>query len=491
MAELILPGVYIEVRAEALIVPGPISVGNVGIVGTASRGPVGEVKVLGSFAEAKEVFGPYDPFENPLTANNPLTLVRALELAYSNGASTVYAVRIASAASATAFPSATDMTATNAGAFDLTAKNPGTTGDNITITIVDVPVNKAKVTIKSGAVEEEYTVANGQELVNQINDPRTGSNLVKATADTNAATTKPAPIANVAFSGGNNGADVGQSDYANGLAALQNQNAHIIVAAGQNIADIGDELLSHVETSSNDEIKRDRIAVVGSAAKLKTDDDSAFIGKALDSGGKPPFAGERLIYVIPGVKVTEAPGIKVPPDAPTLPKPKEVTLPGAYAAAAVAGMLSARSPHISLTNKALSVGGLEAEFTAANLKRLVQANVLALERRRGFRVVKGITTDTGAFQQITTRRIVDFAKFGVRGAAEPFIGLLNNERVRAALKGSINGFLADMVTDELLISYELDVTATRDEEIRGIARVTMTVRPTFSIDYIKVVMFLG
>ena len=44
---------------------------------------------------------------------------------------------------------------------------------------------------------------------------------------------------------------------------------------------------------------------------------------------------------------------------------------------------------------------------------------------------------------------------------------------------------------EMLVSYELDVTATRDEEIRGICKVTMTVRPTFSIDYIKVVMFLG
>jgi hypothetical protein len=106
-------------------------------------------------------------------------------------------------------------------------------------------------------------------------------------------------------------------------------------------------------------------------------------------------------------------------------------------------------------------------------------------------VVKAITTDNGAFRQITTRRIVDYAKAGVRQSAEPFIGLLNNDRVRKALKGSINGFLASMVNDEMLVSYELDVTATRDEEIRGICRVTMTVRPTFSIDYIKVVMFLG
>jgi hypothetical protein len=48
-----------------------------------------------------------------------------------------------------------------------------------------------------------------------------------------------------------------------------------------------------------------------------------------------------------------------------------------------------------------------------------------------------------------------------------------------------------MVDDEMLVGYELDVTATRDQEIRGIAAVTMTVKPTFSIDYIKVTMFLG
>jgi hypothetical protein len=168
-----------------------------------------------------------------------------------------------------------------------------------------------------------------------------------------------------------------------------------------------------------------------------------------------------------------------------------VTLPGSYATAAIAGMLSARPPHVSLTNKTLSVDGLERKFDSGELEQLVIGRVLALEVRSGIRVVKGITADAGAFRQITTRRIVDFAKFGVRSAAEPYIGLLNNDRVRKALKGSINGFLAQMVLDEMLVSYELDVTATRDEEIRGICRVTMTVRPTFSIDYIRVVMFLG
>ncbi len=188
----------------------------------------------------------------------------------------------------------------------------------------------------------------------------------------------------------------------------------------------------------------------------------------------------RMIFVAPGVLTTDrASG-------------EEVTLPGAYAAAAVAGMLSGRDPHVSLTNKTLAVGGLERRYTSAQLEQLVQRNVLVLEQRRGFRVVKGITTsENTAWQQITTRRIVDFAKIGVRRAADSYIGLLNNDRVRKALAGSINGFLAGMVDDEMLVSYDLAVTATRQEEIQGIARVTMTLLPTFSIDFIRVVMFLG
>ena len=114
--------------------------------------------------------------------------------------------------------------------------------------------------------------------------------------------------------------------------------------------------------------------------------------------------------------------------------------------------------------------------------------MLALEERKGFRVVKGITTDDGAFTQITTRRIVDFAKFGVRSAASPYIGRLNNERVRGALRATVNSFLTEMVEDEMLVSYDLSVSATRDEEKKGIAKVTIVLRPTFSIDFIKVTM---
>src|SRR5262252_232646 len=97
MAEVILPGTYITVRDEGLISAGAVAAGNIGIVGTAAKGPVNEVCILGSFSEAREIFGDADPW--PLTMDpkkdHPLTLVRALQLIYNNGGRTVYAVRTA------------------------------------------------------------------------------------------------------------------------------------------------------------------------------------------------------------------------------------------------------------------------------------------------------------------------------------------------------------------------------------------------------------
>lgn len=376
----ILPGVYIQVRPEGLIVSGGVSSGNIGIVGTAKQAkdsqgkdiPNSTVVPLGSYDEAKQIFGDYDAFD-PAKEVEEFTLVRALEIAYANGASSVYAVK------------------------------------------------------------------------------------VPTTSDT---------------------------DYKAGFDKLLTEDVQIVVAAGRGLGasdtGIGNELQSHVAQASNDDFKNERIAVIGgllntTIARLKASNLS-------DADG-------RTILVAPGIQFTDAAAKN---DQGKI-EPKDVILPAAYTAAAVAGLLSSRSPQVSLTNKTLSVAGLQTKFNATELKDLINAGVLAFEERRGFRVVRAVTTgfNDGAFGQVTTRRIVDFARKGVRSSAQPYIGLLNNDRVRKALKGSINGFLAGMVDDEQLISYDLDVTATRDEEIRGIAKVLLTLRPTFSIEFIKVVMFLG
>src|SRR5436190_15178370 len=103
MAEMIVPGTYIDVRAEGLISAGRIATGVVGVVGTAASGPLNQAVTLAGIAQAREIFGAPDDYAQPEDGSHPLTLTRALQYVYGNGASGVIAVRIAgnSAASAT------------------------------------------------------------------------------------------------------------------------------------------------------------------------------------------------------------------------------------------------------------------------------------------------------------------------------------------------------------------------------------------------------
>jgi tail sheath protein len=557
MAETILPDVYIEVRAEGLIAPAQITVGRMGIVGTASRGPLLEPETLSSAQDARRVFGEPDAFED----NTPdeLTLVRAIELAYAGGATTVFGVRVSgrdanddptavAATRALASPGGTSAT--------LTASSPGSWGDELTVEVADAardpyvrgeehpgaaavslahtpvlasPRNRIRlfraatgatsdleivdvapanddqvqidlasgaltfgptaldpadritasylvdrasardVTLAYGETTETFTVLDGDDLAAQLNAPG-GSDL--ATGEAGANSDEPPEVApEAAFAGGENG--VSGADYTEGFEALLTEEAHIIVAAGQTAATIGADVAAHCANASTDAIKLDRIGVVGSALGDGSDEVQA----TADTLGS-----DRLILVAPGIVLRDDAAVP----------PQDVTLPGAYTAAAVGGLIASLAAHVSPTNKVVGGGRrLETVFNTGQLAELVSARVLVLTERQGIRIVKGITTSTNtAFSQITTRRIVDFAKYGVRSAANPYIGLLNNARVRGALRATINSFLAQMVLDEMLVGYDLDVTATRDEERQGIARVTMTLRPTFSIDYIKVTMFL-
>jgi hypothetical protein len=312
-----------------------------------------------------------------------------------------------------------------------------------------------------------FTVADGDDLVADINDPAGGSAWLTATAGAQSGEL-PDPLSAAPLLGGGNGE--GGADYGAGLDELLTIDAHVIVAAGQDVAAAGSALDAHCQNASTDTIKRDRIGVVGSGVGADLD---AILGAANSLGS------DRIVMVAPGIVVRDA----------AASPPVDVELPGSFAAAAVAGLIAGLPAHVSPTNKVVRVTSVVPEFSPPELALLVQSRVLALTRRQGVRVVKGITTST-VIPQISVRRIVDFAKYGVRSAANPYIGLLNNERVRGAMRATINGFLAQMVLDEMLVSYDLAVTATREEERAGIARVTMTLRPTFSIDYIKVTMFL-
>lgn len=560
MPEMVLPGVYIEVRAEGLITPGRVTVGNIGMLGTASKGPVNEPVLLSSSADARQVFGPYDAWKDGKSGE--LSLVRSLELAYTNGASTVFAVRVSSGGETAA---SFDVEGTTAGskAAKLTAKTPGTWGNAIGVNVFDaadgafidsekhagaasvplkrkpiakvarnrvrvkynatgqtkefnivysptpsavdtvqiddsgaivnvnfhasqVPVaadevyvsyevlaaSSVKVTLHYQTTDEVYIVADGEHLVDLLNDTDNGSQLATGSAGTAEVPKKNAAADTfLLLKGGNDGANVNETNYATGLDLLLNEQVHIVVAAGLDNEAMAGKLKAHCDTASTDRMKADRIAVTGSKVHASFND-----------ARNPRVDSDRVVFVSPGFNTVDS--VSGLPGA----------FPGFYTAAVIAGMLSGQSPHISLTNKSVGLDALETRFTQPQLEQLVQAHVFALEeqRGRGVRVVKAITTSSdSAFHQVTTRRIVDFAKYGVRSAASPYIGRLNNERVRAALKSTIASFLQEMLDDEMLTAFDVAVFATRQDEIKGIANVTIVLQPVFSIDFIKVTMVLA
>jgi hypothetical protein len=481
IAEMVIPGTYIDVRAEGLISVGSIATGNIGVVGTAARGPIGEIVALGSYSDAITTFGTYDAFASPNVSGHPLTLTRTIEKLYQGGAGSVFAVRIANATGGAPVAASVDVHATgNAAGFTLTAArfdpdsqtmvaDPGTWGNSITYTVVNKGTQgqpKWTLTLAAGTVKETYTGTN----MSQVHDAIVaGSRLVTVTVDQNANLATdfaqvgtPTPLQN-----GTDGANVASPDVETGLGVLDDPTTtiNIVVVAGLGVDVVADAVGAHVEATENE--GRERIAIIGASAS-----DSNAVGNDATT-----VANKRIVLVAPGiVDVDRATG-------------KAVTLPPSYLAAVVAGRLSALAPEISLTNQGLPVT-VDVHYNSAQLKTLLLDRVLLVRLKAGSQVVKGITTDNGAFKQISVRRVVDYAKAGVRLGADPYIGLLNNARVRAALKATLDAFLSQMVLDEMLTAYELDVTATRAQEIAGIAMVTMTLQPTFSIDFIQVTMTL-
>jgi hypothetical protein len=459
ITEMILPGTYIDVRAEGLIGVGGISTGNIGVVGTASRGTLNKVFVISSYSEALDLFGPYDAW--PAAASdqaNALTLTRSIEQIFRGGGSTVYAVRVGDFAGT---PPVMTWAVNDAGGsvLGVQANSPGTWANAIVVTFnatdhtVQVVLGQQKEThdaATAGALAASIT-ANSQFLV-----------LTAPPADPAKVPTAVVAGTAVASNGANAG---GGTAVAAGLALLEPETVNILVIGGIGSKDAKANLLAHLEATEND--GKERMGVVGVS-------EDRFNNLVSDDIVSNP----RVILVTPGIKADDA----------TL--KARVALPAAYAAALVAGRLSTLGVHISLTNKDIAAAGLTQRYSRGQQKNLLGKQMLVLRDELGIRVLKGITTDTGAFRQISVRRTVDYAKAGVRIGSNPYIGRLNNVRVRAALKATLDGFLSQMVLDEMLVGYTLDVSATRAQEITGVALVTMTLQPTFSIDFVKVIMNL-
>ncbi|UCE74326.1 MAG: phage tail sheath subtilisin-like domain-containing protein [Methanomassiliicoccales archaeon] len=159
---------------------------------------------------------------------------------------------------------------------------------------------------------------------------------------------------------------------------------------------------------------------------------------------------------------------------------------------AVAGLIGRLTYYYSPTFKAITgFTTLERDFSPTDLRTLLRANIVPLDAKKGIGIIiiRGLTTDG---DQISVRRVADYAVRNVKNIAERFIGNLNTQDGRAALKQKIIEFFRQMEKDNAIVpstdgtdpAFKVDVYSTQRDFALGIVRVDIAVRPVRAIDFI-------
>lgn len=241
-------------------------------------------------------------------------------------------------------------------------------------------------------------------------------------------------------------AEAGQTaDYQAAFDVLSGQNVQIVVCDSADQA-VHQALRTSVEQDSG--LRKERIGVVGgdgeSAAELVTH------AEAINS--------ERMVLVGPDPLDEDG-----------------KTLPGVFAAAALAGVIAASAdPAVPLNGAQISgLGGLSEAYGDNDVDLLVRGGVTPLEYEGGIlSPVRGITTRTtsggaadATWRELTTVLIVDDIIPTVRSALRSkFSRTKNTVRNRSAIRSQVIVELEKKVAAEIIESYgDVTVTASADD----------------------------
>ena len=261
------------------------------------------------------------------------------------------------------------------------------------------------------------------------------------------------------------GADASEAEYVDALQLLGDESdVDMVLAAVQDFANV------------------DRVTRIYSAAIAHCNQMSSNSQGRIGFGQVPPTAGDDEAKKM----------------ASTLLSDRFVLLAPHGVAGAVAGRIGSLGYFESPTFKTLSgMGSLSRALPLEEQASLLSSSVVPVveQRGRGVIVLRGITTDG---DQISVRRIADRAVRGVRMLGERFIGRLNSDDGRGALKQKVIEFLVQMEKEGALVpssdgkepAFTANVYSSPADFAQGIVRVDIAVRPLRAIDFIYATIFV-
>jgi hypothetical protein len=440
VATRIIPGVNVQVLRE-IVPPLPSPSGVLGIVGVTQIAPARLTPVT-SFPQFLDVFGAASSFAMP-----------EVRQAFQNGIAEVVVSPLTGGSAGTA--NLQDGNNATVATLQARANGPWSRTVQVTVTEKGSPPAAVDLTIALGDVQESFRNLQGPGIAGALN---AGSALVSATAGAS----NRLPVAGTtALSAGN---QPGTADYTNAVDRLELDPGIDMVAAsiqqfgtaGLNADQVHAAIEAHCRNQSEGANNRIGFGGVNPADNGHPD---TIVGKA------SVLSSERFVLVAPS-------GVL----------------------GAVIGLVGRLDYFQSPTFKRVSgVSELDHDFAPSEMNTLIEGGVLAVakQRNRGIVVVKGIDT-TGATGQISVTRVADHAVRGVKALADLFIGTLNTEDGRAALREKLIEFFLEMQREQAIVpstdgtdpAFKVDVYSTQRDFALGIVRVDIAVRPVRAIDFI-------
>jgi hypothetical protein len=443
---LVIPGVSVEVLKE--IVPQQLyPSGVVAMMGATEKGKPLLPEHVTNFREFAEKFGSSDAYP----------IVNDARQAFQNGVFEIVVVSLAGKGGEKASLTLKDRADNNtiqlianvggeAGNKIKVAVEPGTSPDSVKLTFGDIA---SVAEIWDDLVMDKRSEKNLVKFINSNSTMITAKDL-KSNAKYPA--NNPLEV-QTALSGGTTGV-ISKEDYEAALERLEAE-AEVDVVSAPDVSDPAIHALieSHCMRMSLD--AKNRIGI-GTVARDEPVDD---ICKRTTN-----LASDRFVLVAP------------------------------YGyAGAVAGLISRLNYYDSPTFKPLSgIAKIEPRtYLPSEQMKLLNNGILPLDaiKGRGIVIVKGITTSK---EQISVMRIADHSVRGVNNIAYLFIGTLNNENGRTALRCTVEGFMRGMEREGSIVpstdgtepAFIVDVFSSQLDFGQGIVRVAMAVRPVRAMDYI-------
>jgi len=235
--------------------------------------------------------------------------------------------------------------------------------------------------------------------------------------------------------------------------------------------------------------------VLASIEPGRSDDDTRNIHQALVAHAVALADNGAPRIAFGSITIAEQPDLGLVRDhAATVRNRRFVLVSPSGAEGAVAGLVGRLNQQDSPTFKPVPLFGIPAaRYRESELNRLLgpAINLCVVQDRAGHGVVvlKGIDT-TG--DQISVTRVADEAIRETKAIAEIFIGQLNSEQSRTALKQQIVATFTRMERAGALVkstdgtdpAFVVDVYSTQQDFAQGIVRVEIAVRPVRAIDYV-------